>query len=92
MYLENSNISCGVFELTGFTAKPSQKEFNKHLKECQAGETTWSDKRAAFLIASINHKQKGALKFLRKNGFKQTHRFRKNPNTGNKIAVFVRKV
>lgn len=82
MQLRASNISCGVSEIMGVGTKPSDAEFDNIMRQFDG----------AILIASVPTRWKNAVKFLKRKGFKQTHRQITNPNTDNKIALFARNV
>lgn len=98
MYLDDSSISCGVLQLGGIGNHPRQEEFERlYYYDEDDGWGDWHGGRkskpsAAFIIASVTNKQKNAIKFLKKNGFQQSHRFRTNPNTGHKITIFTKPI
>jgi hypothetical protein len=90
MYLSASLISCGIKELCEVGCgndEPSQREYDMIMND-------WPAK--AIVIASLTSKQKNAIKFLLKNGFEMVRdkgrKWKINPNTRNKIALFVKYV
>lgn len=85
MYIRGTYISCGVVELVDIGNSPRQDDFDPILRyECKGS--------CALIIASLTSQQKNAGKFLLKNKFKKVGKWVKNPNSGNKIALFVREV
>jgi len=85
MYLGETDISCGIAQLYGI-GKATQDQYD----ECIEGWKEYGN-YAAMIIASLTSKQKKAIKLLEKNGFKMVGRWKKNPNSNNKIALFVKR-
>ena len=82
MYIEDSRVGCGVKELYdvgGFYADvPSQARFDTLMRG-----------HDGVVIASLTKEQYRGTEFLIANGFKKAGRYKVNPNSGNKIALFV---
>lgn len=83
MYLKSSGISCGINELVSVGTRPTDNQFAEIMRKTD---------HCAVLIASVPTRWKNAVKFLKRNGFKQVNREITNPNTKNKIALFSRNV
>ncbi len=84
MELVASAISCGVFELDGVGTHPTDTEY-----DCTMA---YNGGTCAIVIASVPADWTNAVKFLKRKGFKQTLRQNRNPNSGNKIALFAKNV
>jgi len=83
MRVDGSNISCGIIELT-IGNNPNKNKFDKAMRN------SWDD--AAIILASLNTKQKKAIKFVKSVGFKKVGRKVRNPNSGNEILLFRREI
>lgn len=77
MYLDHSQISCGIEELYDVGNNPKDNNYNYTMYYCQS----------AIVLASLTTNQKTALSFLKKKGFKIIHKPIKNPNSRNKIIL-----
>lgn len=93
MRIYGSNISCGMYELyigdgtlTGPT--PTEDEFKRAVKEYCGRETP----QAGFIVASFTSRQVKAIDFVLSQGFTQIGGWRRNPNSGNDIAVFIKPI
>lgn len=80
MFIDDSEISCGVKQLTEIGTDPTDEAYQAAMREFHG----------AILVASVPVKWKKAIKFLKRKGFKQAHRAIKNPNSGNKIVLLSR--
>lgn len=82
MSLYGSMISCGVSQLYHIEGM-SEYMYNQEMGRFRS---------AAFVIASLTKTQKTATKLLLDNGFKRIGEYKRNPNSGNMIALFVKRV
>lgn len=90
MFVDDSDISCGVHQLVGVGMRPSKAIYYKALKDRFWYSRDIGDHAGtAFLIASIPSQWKKAGKFLKSFGFKATRK-RKNPNSNNSIIVLIK--
>jgi hypothetical protein len=83
MRIEGSSISCGIHQLFNVGNNPTIQRYNKAIKNSYFG-------KCRFIIASLTEEQKKAKRFLLARGFKQVSPFLTNPNSGNKIALFMK--
>ena len=90
MYIEDSEISCGVKLLSEVGKAPTMSDFKFAMRDY--GRRRWGDSIGCFLIASVPIAWKKSIKFLKRAGFRQSCRAMRNPNSGNKIAVFTRTI
>lgn len=77
MELLESNISCGVRELTDVGYEPEDNDYYEAMRYSEC----------AVVVASVPAKWTGAVRFLKRKGFKQAHRASRNPNSGNMIVL-----
>lgn len=85
MFLNECDISCGIIQLADIGNNPKQKQFDDLINGAQ-------DDHFGMVIASITEKQKNAVAFLKKNKFRKAGKWKVNPNTGNRIALFVKSI
>ncbi len=85
MYLEGSGISCGVLELTGVGKSPTKKAYERAMQDA------FTYDKARFIIASVPEKWTKSCNFLKSLKFKRCGAG-KNPNSGNDIVVFMKKL
>lgn len=79
MYVNTSNISCGVHELHFFRSTDSKQDLRFALQ--------YLPRKGAAVLACIIPTQKEAKKLLKQAGFKKVHVFI-NANTGIKNTVY----
>lgn len=80
MELEESNISCGLYELNDVGQTPSECGYRSAMRNCHA----------ATVIASVPATWTKAIKFLKSKKFTQPLNKSRNPNSGNDIVILVR--
>lgn len=87
MYILDTNISCGIFQLENVGKNPTQKSYEDVVESFidDVGSL-----RLCMLIASVPAEWKKSINFLNKIGFKAVNRGLTNPNSGNKIILFVK--
>jgi hypothetical protein len=90
MNVRVSEISCGIRELADVGENPDVYDLARaidysvyHDADCVAG---------TILIASLTTKQKAGIKFLKREGFKAVSRPAMNPNSGNKIVLYMKRL
>lgn len=83
MYIVENSISCGIGMLCDVGSHPLQSEYYDTMINCV--------RKYAIILASLTTHQKYAAKFLRKNGFVSNGRAIINPNSDNRIILFVKK-
>ncbi len=93
MQIYGSNISCGMYQLyigdgTLRGATPTVDEYKAALKAYCGRE----EPQAGFIVASFTSKQVKAIDFVLSQGYVQVGGWRRNPNSGNDIAVFVKTI
>ncbi len=85
MYMNDTDISCGIAQIYQIGSKPNKKKFAAILYDYIAD---YYPGDLAMIIASLTTKQKPGIKFMKEMGFKQIGKARKNPNSGNDILLF----
>ncbi len=80
MELNDSNMSCGVYELDGLGENPKECAYREVMRHCHA----------AIVLASVPAAWRNTIKFLNDKGFKQLLRKSRNPNSGNDIVLLAR--
>lgn len=83
MYIEESQISCGIQELTCIGENPKLFDYEQAMIDGYDN----LENLGCFIIASVPYKWNKSVKFLKSIGFKSSG-VRKNPNSGNKIVLF----
>lgn len=84
MHIEESQISCGVQELVDIGEHPNLADYKQAMAEGMGNDSQVG--LGCFIIASVPSYWKNSIKFLKSVGFK-IHGVRKNPNSGNRIAL-----
>lgn len=97
MELRSSNISCGVMELTNVGYRDDYKHMYRLDGATTMGQAYKSvmgniKGRCSMVIASLTVGQKAAKNLLIDNGFKQVGKPKRNPNSGNRIILLVKRV
>jgi hypothetical protein len=87
MYLKQSDMSCGIYTLSGFAYDVS---FDKNRTNKAYNDTMKLGGRKAMIIASLNQHQKSSVEFLITKGFRMVDSWKSNPNTGNNIILLVK--
>lgn len=85
MQINGTNISCGIATLEGFYGNVTVNQIKSQLDS--AAEDSFG-----MVLASINEEQKAIELKLIGAGFKRIGKWKINPNSGNKIALFVAKI
>lgn len=91
MYLAKTKISCGIKQLCdiGYSYDYGHSFKYRTMKEAYDGVMSKLD-NCVMIIASLTTKQEGAITLLTNNGFKKVGKAKPNPNSGNKIILFVK--
>ena len=86
MNVMGTNISCGIGQLTDVGSKPSVRELRRSIQDAESSGY-------GILLASLADYQ-GTLpvRTLKKCGFRQIGRWKTNVNSGNKIALFQKRL
>jgi hypothetical protein len=101
VYLEETNISCGICELVhvgegcAATLKNLINKATNGVKDVWGDgedEYEWEETPHALMIASLTEKQKRCIRLLENHGFRRVGRWKKNPNSDNRIALFVKRL
>lgn len=85
-HLDDTSISCGIGQLYDVGGS-SKANIKRKIEEAGTSLDPY-----AFLIASVTKKQRKARRRLKKFGFKRVTKWEKNPNSNNRIALFVKKL
>jgi hypothetical protein len=86
MYLNDTDISCGICQLVDIGSRPSQIDLEELIEDAR-------DDNYGIMLASLAEQQgKRPINILKKYGFKQVGKWKKNPNSGNKIALFMKRL
>lgn len=93
MYLDDSEISCGIKQLVSIEDGDDEYGDNGEELTLEAQyRRTMCDAHCALVIASLTTDQTKGIELLKKHGFKAVNRPRTNPNSGNKIILFVKQM
>lgn len=95
MDLRGSPTSCGLYELVGVGGydragfehcDPTIGSYNAAIKSVTGSNGKYM---CAFIMASLTKGQQKGVRFLLERGFVQVSEWKKNPNSGNEIAIFI---
>lgn len=103
MQIQGVNISCGVSLLINVGTDPRQVDLDNlafqirpYRRNAQgvvippaSGQPGPGQNSCALLIASLNHTQVKAVEFLEANNFKRVGAWITNPNSNNRVAVWI---
>lgn len=87
MEIYNTDISCGIDQLTSFGEQPDEhklRDLKRHVQDTENGRD-----RGMLLVSLNEHQYPAWEKHLKEVGFKKVGRTVRNPNTGNKIRLYV---
>jgi len=84
MEIVESEISCGIQQLTCIGENPTLAEYESALQDGM--DNSSHEGLGCFIIASVPWKWKNSIKFLKSIGF-SSNGVRRNPNSQNKIVL-----
>lgn len=86
MNIEDMEISCGICQLANVGRTPKQSDIERCIEDAR------SDCFGIILASLAENQGKKPVNFLKKNGFRQVGKWKKNPNSGNRIALFMKRL
>lgn len=86
MYIDDTQISCGICQLSNIGNNPKQIDMDGCIEDAR------SDCYGIMLASLADNQGKRPVTFLKKNGFRQVGKWKKNPNSGNRIALFMKRL
>lgn len=92
MRLKSSGISCGIKQLIDIGYYSKDKTMKNTYDKVMAKTKDQYGYNCAMVVASLTTNQKAAIKLLTTNGFKKVGKAKRNPNSGNRIILLVKRI